>query len=181
MAEWLDVVDENGAPTGETVERERAHREGFRHRTAHVWLLRRRGGRVEILLQMRSREKDSFPGCYDISSAGHIPAGQSVTESALRELREELGVTVEAGALIPCGQRRFFSHLTFRGQPFLDNQISDVFCLWLDRDEKDFTVQKSEVEYVRWMEFDACIRAVTEGSIPSAISLEELEMVRRKL
>lgn len=181
MTEWLDVVDENGAPTGQQVERERAHREGIRHRTAHVWLLRHHAKQTEILLQMRSKDKDSFPGCYDISSAGHIPAGESVTESALRELREELGVTVEAEALIPCGQRRFFSHLSFRGQPFLDNQISDVFCLWLDRDEADFTVQKSEVECVHWMEFEQCVQAVAQGSIPSAIVPEELEMVRKKL
>ena len=32
--EILDVVDETGAPTGETVERTEAHREGVRHRTA---------------------------------------------------------------------------------------------------------------------------------------------------
>lgn len=33
MAEYLDIVDENGIPTGETVERETAHAKGFRHRT----------------------------------------------------------------------------------------------------------------------------------------------------
>ena len=32
--EILDVVDETGAPTGETVERTEAHREGVRHRTS---------------------------------------------------------------------------------------------------------------------------------------------------
>ena len=38
--ELLDVVDEDGNPTGETVGREVAHRDGVRHRTAHVWLVR---------------------------------------------------------------------------------------------------------------------------------------------
>ena len=73
--EILDVVDETGAPTGETVERAEAHREGVRHRTAHVWIARNRNGRIQLLLQKRCMQKDSFPGCYDISSAGHIPAG----------------------------------------------------------------------------------------------------------
>ena len=44
--ELLDIVDEKGNPTGETVPREVAHREGIRHRTAHVWIFRRRGGVV---------------------------------------------------------------------------------------------------------------------------------------
>lgn len=33
MAEYLDIVDENGIPTSETVEHETAHAKGFRHRT----------------------------------------------------------------------------------------------------------------------------------------------------
>ena len=64
--EILDVVDETGAPTGETVERAEAHREGVRHRTAHVWIARNRNGRIQLLLQKRCMKKDSFPGCYDI-------------------------------------------------------------------------------------------------------------------
>ena len=96
MAEILDIVDEQGRPTGQTVPRAVAHAEGIRHRTSHVWILRRHAGRVEVLLQMRCQAKDSFPGCYDISSAGHIPAGCDFVESALRELREELGVTARS-------------------------------------------------------------------------------------
>jgi len=33
MAEYLDIVDENGIPTSETVKCETAHAKGFRHRT----------------------------------------------------------------------------------------------------------------------------------------------------
>lgn len=75
MMEFLDVVDENGMPTGETVERSAAHANGIRHRTSHVWLLRRRSEGVEVLLQKRSDDKDSFPGCYDTSSAGIFRRG----------------------------------------------------------------------------------------------------------
>ena len=59
--EILDVVDETGAPTGETVERTEAHREGVRHRTSHVWIARNRNGRIQLLLQKRCMQKDSFP------------------------------------------------------------------------------------------------------------------------
>ena len=89
--EWLDVVDKNGEPTGEVVERSKAHREGIWHRTSHVWLVRKKNGRIEVLVQKRSADKDAYPGCYDTSSAGHIPVGCSYEESAIRELKEELG------------------------------------------------------------------------------------------
>ena len=66
--EYFDIVDEQGNPTGQTVERKQAHRNNILHRTAHVWIVRRRGNSIQILLQKRCMEKDSFPGCYDISS-----------------------------------------------------------------------------------------------------------------
>ena len=74
--EYFDVVDEAGQPTGKTVSRENAHTYGILHRTAHVWIVRQADARLQVLLQKRSMEKDSFPGLYDTSSAGHIPAGQ---------------------------------------------------------------------------------------------------------
>lgn len=55
--EILDIVDEQGIPTGETVERSVAHSTGVRHRTSHVWLFRRREGRVEVLLQKEAKIK----------------------------------------------------------------------------------------------------------------------------
>ncbi len=72
--EYLDIVDDCGIPTGETISREDAHRSGIRHRTSHVWLLRIHNRKLQVLLQKRSPDKDSYPGCLDISCAGHIPA-----------------------------------------------------------------------------------------------------------
>ena len=110
MEEMLDLVNEQGDPIGRAVPRSEAHRLGLRHRTSHVWLVRRKNGVLEVLLQKRSDEKDSFPGCYDISSAGHIPAGQGFVDSALRELKEELGVTCSGWTVMPknlrCKKRR---------------------------------------------------------------------------
>ena len=68
--EYFDIVDESGLPTGEIVSRDIAHRDGIRHRTAHVWVVRPAHAGYDILLQKRSRNKDSFPGFFDTSSAG---------------------------------------------------------------------------------------------------------------
>ena len=73
--ELFDVIDSKGNPTGQIVSREKAHAEGIPHRTAHIWIIREKEGRVQILLQKRSQNKDSFPGKFDTSSAGHIQAG----------------------------------------------------------------------------------------------------------
>ena len=177
--ELLDIVDENGMPTGTVVSREKAHAQGIRHRTSHVWLARKREGKLEILLQKRCQSKDSWPGCYDISSAGHIPAGVDFIPSALRELREELGVEAMPEELIFCGNRHIRADGIFHGQPFHDRQYSRVFALW--RDQNEFRLQKEEIDSVRWMELDACMEAVRQDAIAHCIYPEELEMVKAAL
>lgn len=175
--EIIDIVDENGNPTGETVDREIAHAQGLRHRTAHVWLLRNRGGEIQVLLQKRSLNKDSHPDCYDISSAGHIPAGVDYIPSALRELKEELGLDVDADELHYCGQRHIFFKEAFHHREFVDNQVSNVYYVWKDVELEQLTLQASEVDDVLWMGLAQCKRAVRENLFEHCIVMEELDML----
>ena len=39
--------------------------------------------------------KDTHPGCWDSSCSGHVDHGEEYDLSAVRELREELGITIE--------------------------------------------------------------------------------------
>ena len=82
-----------------------------------------------------------------------------------------------ADALQECGIRHFTFTDVFHGKLFKDNQVSKVFCLWLDRDAESFTVQKEEIDYVRWFGLEEAIEAVKNNTIPNCIYLEELEMV----
>ncbi len=177
MKEYLDVVDENGMPTGETVERSVAHREGFPHRTSHLWLVRKRDGRIQVLLQKRAMTK-SFLGCYDISSAGHIPAGQDYYPSAIRELKEELGLTARESELIPCGDMKIVWDDVFFGIPYHDRQYTKVLLLWADVEEDQLTLQKEEVDGVLWIDLQDCMDRVAAGTIQNCISPEELKLVQ---
>lgn len=56
------------------------HRDGDYHRAVHVWIYAE--STQELLLQKRSDCKDSWPGQWDISSAGHISAGDASLVSA---------------------------------------------------------------------------------------------------
>lgn len=175
--EWLDIVDKYGEPVGAVVERSAAHRHGVPHRTAHVWLFRREGGRIQILLQKRSDTKDSFPGCWDISSAGHIPAGVDYIPSALRELSEELGLVVPAEAMHYCGWKRIVCHDNFRGIPYHDRQVTRIYGVWYTPDMGAFRLQEEEIADVQWMDFGECLRGVAEGAFPTCIDLWELRIL----
>ena len=87
--EYIDIFDENNNPIGEKKEKQQAHEEGNFHRTAHIWII---NDKNELLLQKRSASKKSHPNCWNISGTGHIRAGESVINGAIRELKEELGI-----------------------------------------------------------------------------------------
>ena len=181
MAEILDIVDEDGEPTGRTAPRDEVHSQGLLHRTSHLWLVRRREGRIEVLLQHRSPQKEAYPDCYDISSAGHIPAGAGFAESAIRELREELGIVASEDELILCGRRRFVYRDEYDSRPYTDNQISNVYIMWRDTEPGDMTLQAEEVAGVRWIGFDELVQAVADNTIRHCIADDELEILSRAL
>ncbi len=179
MLELLDIVDENGNPTGKVIDRVKAHELGVRHRTSHVWLIRKPPkSKTQILLQKRSDTKDCYPGCYDISSAGHIPAGSDYLSSAIRELKEELGICASPDELIFIGNRKYSFEQIFYGKPFKENQVSKVYLLKRNMDECLFTLQKEEVSEVLWIDLEKCIQCVLKNSIPNCISLKELFMIK---
>lgn len=100
-----------------------------------------------------------------------------IYRSALRELKEELDLTIDPAQLIDCGLHRHHADEVFHGERFLDNQISKVFLLWLDVDEADITVQKEEIDSVKWFDYAECKQDVINGTIPNCIDVAELEML----
>ena len=60
----------------------------------HVWLYRDTPSGRELLFQKRSQSVSHNPRQWDISAAGHINAGESYLDAALRECSEEIGATI---------------------------------------------------------------------------------------
>ena len=171
--ELFDEYDESGKRTGVVKERGVVHLDGTLHATSHIWVVRpNQESGYDLLLQKRSDCKDSNPGCYDISSAGHVEAGHEYLESALRELREELGITASADELEEVGIRRCGFEDVFYGKIFRDNEISMIYLYRKPVDIRKLTLQESEVSEVRWMDFARCYQAVREKTIKNCIYQE---------
>ena len=179
--EYLDIVDENGEPIGKTVSRDIAHRDGILHRTAHVWVVRPSGNGYDILLQKRSMEKDSFPGLYDTSSAGHIPAGEEPLPSALRELREELGIHAAPEQLHYAGTFRIQYEKEFHGRPFRDNEVTTVFVYSGPFEISSLVLQESEVDEVCWFDLDAVWEEIQYSRERFCVPSEGLKVLKKYL
>ena len=89
--EFFDVVNGRDEVIARKPRRE-VHRLGLRHRAVHVLVFNARG---ELFLQKRSLKKDCFPGTWDSSASGHLGSGEEYDACAIRELKEELGMSTQ--------------------------------------------------------------------------------------
>ncbi|MFQ6010459.1 MAG: NUDIX domain-containing protein [Candidatus Aenigmatarchaeota archaeon] len=96
MGEKLDVVDENDNVI-RTEEREAVHSTNAWHRQAHIFIFNSKG---EMLVQLRSPDKDRFPGTLEGSMTEHVRAGESYEEAAARGLKEEFGINIPLKELL---------------------------------------------------------------------------------
>lgn len=87
--EIVMIVDEQNQPIA-AVTRKIMRQQRLIHRATYI-LVFNTGG--ELFIQKRSRNKDIYPGYWDLAAGGVVLAGESYEESARRELREELGIS----------------------------------------------------------------------------------------
>lgn len=90
--EMLCIVDEHDVPVT-PVERKEAFKKGLWRRTAHVWII---NDKNQVLCQRRSLKKDLSPGMWEPAVAGHLSPGDNYFTGAVREVREETGLPIEA-------------------------------------------------------------------------------------
>jgi isopentenyldiphosphate isomerase len=98
--------------------------------------------------------KDTWPGLWDISVAGHVTAGESAIDAAIRETFEEIGLTVAAEELTHIGTLRY--HCALRDD-YVENEFHDVYLLRRDLDLGSLTLdplEVAEVAFVRLEDLD---------------------------
>lgn len=109
---------------------------------AVVFLYRVSRGRLEFLWQKRS-EFVRNPGTWDYAAGGHINLGESLTEAAVREAREEIGVEISAEDL---------QLLEMVG--YTKNRFGWVYLVDFSGRECDFHFDDREVSEVKWVPYD---------------------------
>lgn len=152
--EMIDIVDEMNVPTGETELKSIAHRDGLWHRSVHIWIF----GKDGILLQLRSKDNYLYPNCWDISAAGHIQAGETSEQAAIREVKEETGLDVKEDDLQYLMTKRW--HAKFGD---IDNrEFYFIFLVRYDGTEQELTPQQEELQKLRFFSPEEIKRSLKE-------------------
>lgn len=151
--EYLDIVDENNNLTGKVEERQVVHTLGLWHKEVAIWVINENN---EILLQKRASTKKQAPNMWSIC-AGHIDSGEDIEVSALRELKEEIGMeTKKLGECLVIKEEEYFSERNI-------NRIFTYhyFCK-TNMKIDEFKIQEEELSELKYISFEEFKKIIDE-------------------
>ena len=154
--ELIDVLDEFGNPTGQVETKEEIYKKGYWHKSAHIWIENKNN---ELLVQKRNPSKKTFANLWAISVAGHVDAGETSRQSAIRELKEEVDLDVKDEELE-------YLFTIKRVQEYKDSYIrvfDDVYLLHKDIDIEKTKLQVEELTDIKYVYYQYLENIFKEG------------------
>ena len=142
MEEVFDIYTRNGEYIG-TELKSKCHSKNPRgyHKPVWIWIM---NSNNEILIQKRSSNKKNHPNKWDMPSAGHVVAGETSIQGAIRETFEELGIQTKES-----DYKFIFEYI--QDKSF---EIAQVYLLKMNVDISKLNLQKEEVSEVKWLSYD---------------------------
>ena len=142
MEEIFDIYTRNGEYIG-TELKSICHSQNPRgyHKPVWIWII---NSNNEILVQKRAANKKNHPNKWDMPSAGHVVAGETSIQGAIRETFEELGIQTKES-----DYKFVFEYI--QDKSF---EIAQVYLLKINLDISKLNLQKEEVSEVKWLSYD---------------------------
>ena len=142
--EIILIVDENDIEVGPATRKEMREK-NLLHRSSQVFIYNKMNKKYTI--QKRSKNKEYFPGYYEIGCGGCLDYGENIDICAVRELKEELGLNIEK--------------LNFIGKNFHKDNFSSGFTYiyYCEYEEDKYSFSDGEVESIDfWTEEEIIIK-----------------------
>ncbi|QQS19469.1 NUDIX domain-containing protein [Candidatus Saccharibacteria bacterium] len=125
---------------------ERAFSSGIPHAAAHIWIWKKENDELYLLFQKAAPKVDYKVGLLDISAAGHIDLNEDEVAAAIRETKEELGISINTDDLYFAG----VEHYQRKTEDSHKDELRFVYTVEY-RDDMTFTFPDGEVDGVEWI------------------------------
>lgn len=141
MEEIFDVYSRDGKYLGKKAKLIcHSKNPGFYHKPVWIWII---NDENKILVQKRAECKKTDPNLWDMPVAGHVLAGETIIDGAIRETFEELGIETNK------------EEYEFLFEYIFDEcfEIAQVYLLKKNIEISSMKLQKNEVSEVKWVNY----------------------------
>lgn len=141
MEEIFDIYDRKGNYLGKKSKKQcHSYNPGFYHKPVWIWIT---NSNHEILVQKRASRKKSCPNLGVVSCGGHVVSEEHSIDGAIREIKEELGISTSERAFNFI--REYINDETY--------EIAQIYKIELDIPIENFVLQTEEVSQVKWLKY----------------------------
>ncbi len=144
MEQW-DLYDKNRIKTNETVERGQSFSPDKYRVVVHLCII---NSNNQMLIQQRTKDKNSWANLWDLSVGGHVVAGETSQQGIQRELLEELGLDMDFSEIRPSLTMNF------------NSGFDDIYIIRQDVELSSLTLQESEVQAVEFATLDEILEMI---------------------
>jgi isopentenyldiphosphate isomerase len=156
--EWLDVVDDNDVVIG-LGSRYDIHKIGLPHREVHVWLF----DESKNLYFQKSPAHKSSAGLYDASIGGHVDKGEDYLTAAIRETKEESGLTLDPVDLVLVNKLR--GRVEHKTKGTINDFFRSIYVYKIPVQEKDIKIDPKETDGLHKFSLDYLLNLSNEESL----------------
>lgn len=164
MEEYWDIFDENRVKTGETHRRGEVLKNGDYHLVIHVCIF---NSQNQILLQKRQSCKVGWPNMWDLAAAGSALTGENSRDAAIREVKEELGITLD----LTNDRPRFTINFEYG--------FDDYWIIERDIEISALTLQQEEVADAKWVTEEELHQMIKRNEIIPYWFLNDIFKIRK--
>jgi isopentenyl-diphosphate Delta-isomerase len=151
--EQVILVDENNNEIG-TADKETVHTTTTPlHRAFSFFVF---NDKKQLLITQRARNKKTFPGVWTNSVCGHVSPGEETIDAVIRRSQEELQIQIKHIREVSPYRYRFADK-----NGVVENEICPIFIGFTHTDP---TLNKSEVENWKWIDWKEFITTIQEKS-----------------
>lgn len=147
--EKFDLYNFDRSLSGKKIERGNPVPDGYYRLVVVILIFNSKG---ELLIQHRQSFKKNWSNLWDVSSAGHVVAGETSQQGAARELKEELGIDYDFSNTAPVMSVAF------------PHGFNDFYVIHKDVDVDQLKLQEEEVQAVKWATKDEVYRMIDDGT-----------------
>lgn len=150
--ENFDLYDKQMNKLGKTMHRGGRNLPGEYHLVVHIWIRRSDG---KYLIQQRNKQEDLIPFQWAITG-GAVLTGESSLEGAIRETKEEIGITFQPNQF-QLVKRYFIEHPK-------SSYITDLYLIEEDVLLNDCKLDTVEVKDVAYKSMSEIMEMIAEGT-----------------
>jgi 8-oxo-dGTP pyrophosphatase MutT (NUDIX family) len=148
MLHPIDIINKNNQLTGEISDPENANLKGLWHRGVHVLVYTKDG---HVLAQKRSTTMKRNPGKLDLSAGGFVDSGETPEQAAVREVKEETGLTIDASQLSLVNLTRYNHRWKDGSKQKISRAIIYTYLYKIDSTDIPLIAQRSEVAWLGFL------------------------------